>query len=118
VRIEGAAQVTGLSTRNIRAYQSLGLVPPPQLEGRVGHYGAEHLARLQAIRRLQDQGFSLAGIRALFDAYERGTSLTELLGLPPPSLGEGSAGALPSGRLQLALVPGPLAPSVLEAPRN
>lgn len=118
LRIEGAAQVTGLSTRNIRAYQSLGLVPPPQLDGRVGRYGAEHLARLRTIRRLQDQGFSLAGIRALFEAHDRGLSLTALLGLPPPSLGEGSPGSVPSGRLQLALVPGPLAPSLLDAPRN
>lgn len=118
VRIEGAARATGLSTRNIRAYQSLGLVPPPQLEGRVGRYGAEHLARLRAIRRLQGQGFSLAGIRALFEAHERGQSLAALLGLSPAALGEDPPAAVPPRRLRLALVPGPLAPSLVAAPRN
>src|ERR1700736_6388365 len=94
LRIEGAAEATGLSTRNIRAYQSLGLLAPPELEGRAGRYGAEPLARLRAIRRLQGLGFSLAGIRALFEAHERGQSLATLLGLPPAAPGgDPAAGA-------------------------
>ena len=94
----------GLSTRNVRAYQSLGLVPRPELEGRVGRYGPAHLERLRAVRRLQEQGFSLAGIRVLLDAYGRGQSLADVLGLRAEVLGE----PVVSGPLRLALVPGPL----------
>src|SRR5260370_39645871 len=85
LRIEAAAQLTGLTTRNIRAYQSLGLLPHPQLDGRVGRYDAAHVARLRAIGRLQAQGFSLAGIKVLFDAHDRGASLESLLGVARPS---------------------------------
>src|SRR5215471_1746249 len=91
LRIEDAARATGLSTRNVRAYQSLGLLAPPQLEGRVGRYGPEHLARLQAVRRLQAQGFSLAGIRALFEAHARGVTLAALVGAEPTALEDAPA---------------------------
>ena len=32
------ARRTRLTVRNIRAYQSRGLVPPPELRGRTGYY--------------------------------------------------------------------------------
>src|SRR5215471_11828039 len=110
LRIEDAARVAGLSTRNVRAYQSLGLLPPPSLDGRVGRYGPEHLARLNAVRRLQAQGFSLAGIRVLFDAQARGVTLAGLVGAEPTGLEEAPAPGAPRA-LRLALVPGPLAPA-------
>ncbi len=109
LRIEEAARVSGLSTRNVRAYQSLGLLPPPELDGRVGRYGPEHVSRLRAVRRLQAQGFSLAGVRALFDAHERGLSLGALLGVEASVLEDAAAPPTPRS-LRLALVPGPLAP--------
>ena len=110
VRIEAAAEATGLTTRNIRAYQSLGLVPAPVLEGRVGRYGPSHLERLRAVVRLGAQGFSLASIKALFDAFDRGETLATILGLgrPAPGVGEGRARGS-SHSLRLALVPEPLA---------
>ncbi len=117
VRIEEAARVSGLSTRNVRAYQSLGLLPPPDLDGRVGRYGPEHLARLRAVRRLQARGFSLAGIRTLFDAHERGLSLATLLGVEASALEEPAAEPTPRS-LRLALVPGPLAPGWSQASAN
>ena len=117
LRIEDAARAAGLSTRNVRAYQSLGLLAPPRLEGRVGRYGPEHLARLEAVRRLQAQGFSLAGIRALFDAHTRGRTLAALVGAAPTALEEAAAAGAPRA-LRLALVPGPLAPSGSGASRN
>jgi DNA-binding transcriptional MerR regulator len=92
VRIEAAAEATGLTTRNIRAYQSLGLLPAPALDGRVGRYGPSHLARLRAAVRLGAQGFSLAAIKALFDAFDRGESLAAIL---PP---RGSAKPGPAAR--------------------
>jgi len=60
--IDQLAQATGLTVRNVRNYQSRGLIPPPQVQGRVGYYGTEHLARLQLIRELQLQGFNLTAI--------------------------------------------------------
>jgi DNA-binding transcriptional MerR regulator len=118
LRIEDAARAAGLSTRNLRAYQSFGLVPPPHLEGRVGRYGPEHLARLRSVRRLQAQGFSLAGIRALFAAHARGLSLAALVGAEPSALEDAPAPEAPRS-LRLALVPGPLTPSVArEASQN
>jgi DNA-binding transcriptional MerR regulator len=63
--IDELAQRTGLTVRNIRAYQSRGLVPPPRLRGRTGYYGQEHLARIELIRELQAEGFNLEAIRRL-----------------------------------------------------
>jgi DNA-binding transcriptional MerR regulator len=111
VRIETAAQLTGLSTRNIRAYQSLGLLPRPRLTGRIGRYEPSHLGRLRTIGRLQAQGFSLAGIKVLFDAHDRGVSLDGVLGMTPGVRDDTfwtAAGPAPRA-LRLALVPAPLA---------
>src|SRR5256885_16856820 len=47
--IEELARRIGLSTRNVRAYRTAGLLPPPTLEGRTGRYGDEHLRRLGGI---------------------------------------------------------------------
>ena len=60
--IDQLAQATGLTVRNVRNYQSRGLIPPPEVQGRIGYYGAEHLARLQLIREMQAQGFNLTAI--------------------------------------------------------
>jgi hypothetical protein len=62
-------------------YQSKGLLPPPERHGRIGYYGQGHLARLRLIAQLQEQGFSLASIRQLTDAWESGRSLDDILGL-------------------------------------
>jgi len=63
--IEQLAARTGMTVRNIRAHVTRGLLPPPRLRGRTGYYGAEHVARLQLIAGLQQQGFNLASIRKL-----------------------------------------------------
>ena len=63
--IEELATQVGMTVRNIRAYNSAGLLPPPTLRGRLGLYGEEHLAQLQAIRMLRNQGLSLERIKAL-----------------------------------------------------
>src|SRR5918997_302511 len=65
--IDELAQRTRLTVRNIRAYQSRGLVPPPTLRGRTGYYGDEHVARIELIRELQSEGFNLEGIRRLIE---------------------------------------------------
>ena len=58
---------TGLTTRNIRAYQSRGLLPPPEVRGRTGYYGDEHVKRLELIREMQADGFNLTAIKRLID---------------------------------------------------
>jgi len=63
--IDRLAQRTGMSTRNIRAHQSRGLLAPPTLRGRTGYYNDEHVARVELIQRLQADGFSLALIKRL-----------------------------------------------------
>jgi DNA-binding transcriptional MerR regulator len=63
--IEQLAARAGMTGRNIRAHVTRGLLPPPRLRGRTGFYGAEHVARLQLIAGLQQQGFNLASIRKL-----------------------------------------------------
>jgi DNA-binding transcriptional MerR regulator len=66
--IDELARETGLTARNIRAYQSRGLLPPPEIRGRTGYYGPEHEARISSIRELQTAGFNLESIRKLLDA--------------------------------------------------
>lgn len=54
-----------MTVRNIRAYRSRGLLPPPRRVGRRGFYGSDHIRRLEQIHRLQNSGFNLAAIGAL-----------------------------------------------------
>jgi len=63
--IEQLAARTGLTVRNIRSHVTRGLLPAPYLKGRTGYYGPEHIARLQLVTGLQQQGFNLAAIRSL-----------------------------------------------------
>src|SRR5215213_2860473 len=65
--IDELARRTRLTVRNIRAYQSRGLVSPPELRGRTGYYGDDHVARIALIRELQTQGFNLEAIRRLIE---------------------------------------------------
>lgn len=65
--IDALAQSTGITVRNIRAYQARGLLPPPVVRARTGFYGPEHRARLELIKDLQGQGLKLEAIRRLFE---------------------------------------------------
>ena len=56
-----------MTVRNIRAHQSRGLLPAPQVRGRTGYYGPDHVARLELIQELQADGFNLDLIRRLLD---------------------------------------------------
>ncbi|MFN2533960.1 MAG: MerR family transcriptional regulator [Pseudonocardiaceae bacterium] len=78
--VDELARQARTTTRNIRNYQTLGVLPPPSVVGRVGYYNEGHLGRLRLITRLQEQGFTLAGIRELVQAWEQGRSLGDLLG--------------------------------------
>jgi DNA-binding transcriptional MerR regulator len=113
--IEELAAQAGTATTTVRMYQSRGLLPPPERRGRIGYYGEGHLARLRLIAQLQDQGFSLASIKQLTDAWESGRGLEDILGLetqvaaiwaaePPARLTLGEFKDLFAGQITLGVI--------------
>jgi DNA-binding transcriptional MerR regulator len=66
--IDELARRSGMTGRNIRQWQTDGLLPPPHRRGRVGVYGEDHLARINRIKELRVQGFPLDLIRRVLDA--------------------------------------------------
>ena len=84
--VDQMAQRADVPVRTIREYQTMGLVPPPRKVGRIGLYGRSHLRRLELIARLQDRGYSLAGIGDLLAAWRGGDALTDILGLEADEL--------------------------------
>jgi DNA-binding transcriptional MerR regulator len=52
-------------------------VAPPEVRGRTGFYGADHLARIELIRELQADGFNLGAIKRLLEGA--GDSTREVL---------------------------------------
>lgn len=65
--IDELARETGMTARNIRAHQSRGLLPPPEVRARTGYYDAEHVARIKLIQEMQAQGFNLKAIERLLE---------------------------------------------------
>lgn len=76
--IDALAGATGMTVRNIRAHQSRGLLPPPEVRARTGYYGPDHVARLQLIQELQGNGYNLAAIAHLLESSDG--SAEEVLG--------------------------------------
>jgi DNA-binding transcriptional MerR regulator len=72
--IDELARVTGVTVRNIRAHQSRGLLPPPEVRGRTGFYGPEHVARLRLVVEMQADGFNLSAIKRIFDGMPPGSA--------------------------------------------
>jgi DNA-binding transcriptional MerR regulator len=71
--IDELARRTGMTARNIRAHQTRGLLPAPQLDGRTGFYDDEHISRLELIKDMQAAGFNLGAIKRLLDVAPVGT---------------------------------------------
>lgn len=65
--IDELARSSGVTVRNIRAYQARGLLPSPQVKARTGYYGPGHQARLELIGELQSEGVKLDTIKKLLD---------------------------------------------------
>jgi DNA-binding transcriptional MerR regulator len=63
--IDELARETGLTVRNVRSHHARGLLPPPEVRGRTGYYGPEHVRRLRLIQELQQEGLKLDGIKRL-----------------------------------------------------
>lgn len=70
--VEELSARTGVSVRNIRAYQTAGLMPPPRLQGRLGLYDPEHQGKLELIRDLRQQGFRLDAIKGMLEKTPEG----------------------------------------------
>jgi DNA-binding transcriptional MerR regulator len=68
------ARRTGMTVRNIRAHQTRGLLPPPEVHGRTGYYTEEHVARIELTREMQGEGLNLEAIRRVFDSTEGSSS--------------------------------------------
>ena len=75
--IDELARRTGMTVRNIRAHQSRGLLPAPEVRGRTGFYGEEHVARVELIKEMQADGFNLEAIKRLLESS--GGSTDEVL---------------------------------------
>ena len=81
-KLEDLAREAGVSPRTVRYYVQRGLLAPPVFRGKDTMYGALHLLRLRAIRRLQERFLPLDaiqvelerssddGLRALIDGPE------------------------------------------------
>ncbi len=62
------ARRTGMTVRNIRAHQTRGLLPPPEVQGRTGYYNEEHVARIELTREMQAEGLNLEAIRRVLES--------------------------------------------------
>ena len=82
--VDELATAAGMTRRNVRSYQSRGLLPRGRRAGRQACYGLEHVARLRLIRSLRESGLSLKVIR---DLLEQGTAEEELARLSRERLG-------------------------------
>jgi DNA-binding transcriptional MerR regulator len=82
--IDELAREAGMTVRNVRAHHARGLLPPPEVRGRTGYYGPEHVERLRLIQELQSEGLKLEGIKRLLgDSGERLLALKRAAGEPP-----------------------------------
>ena len=79
-RIDELARLAETTVRNVRVYQDRGLLAPPRRQGRVGIYSEAHLARLRLIGQLLRRGYTFANIGEMFQVWERGGDLSEILG--------------------------------------
>jgi DNA-binding transcriptional MerR regulator len=59
MKLDELAKAANIAPRTVRYYVQRGLLPAPAFRGKDSAYGAEHLTRLRAIRRLQEQQLPL-----------------------------------------------------------
>ena len=68
MKIGELARKTGKTVRALHLYEEMGLLDPDRSEGGFRLYGADELARVYWIGKLQDMGFKLQQIQGLLDA--------------------------------------------------
>ncbi|HKA88904.1 MAG TPA: helix-turn-helix domain-containing protein [Haliangiales bacterium] len=101
-KLEELARAADVSPRTVRYYVQRGLLPAPQFRGRDTAYTAEHLSRLKAIKKLQDQYLPLDAIQV------------ELERRKPEEILDGAA----APRMKVLPPPAPLPPSRVEPSRS
>ena len=57
-----------MTVRNLREWRTLGLLPRAEMRGRVGYYDPAVVDRIERIKQLHAQGFTLELIRRMLDA--------------------------------------------------
>jgi DNA-binding transcriptional MerR regulator len=73
MRIGEVAEQIGVTTKTIRYYESLGLLPPPERTASgYRSYGADALDRVMFIRDAQATGLSLTEIHSILDLKDQG----------------------------------------------
>jgi DNA-binding transcriptional MerR regulator len=65
--IDELARRVDMTARNIREWQTNGLLPPPERRGRVGIYTDDHMSRIERVKLLRAEGFPLDVIRRTLD---------------------------------------------------
>lgn len=95
--IDELADLVGMTVRNVRAHQARGLLPPPEMQGRVGYYGDGHVMQLVLVKLLQTRGMNLRGIQTLLG---RGTGYAALVRELSREVREDAPTAPPPMRLQ------------------
>ncbi|WP_327146971.1 MerR family transcriptional regulator [Nocardia sp. NBC_01327] len=91
--IDELARVADTTVRSVRVYHERGVLPPPEVRGRTGYYGAEHINRVRTISRLLNRGIKLNGIKELLAALDRGDDLSDVLGVVDVDQQESGANA-------------------------
>lgn len=112
---------TGVTARTVRYYIQQGLLPSPGQSGPGAKYSQVHLARLLAIRSLQQLHLPLAEIRKRLESTGN-TALESALAEQPRSSSvadyvRGALGAQPAQKASLPSAKGPRAASTAAPPR-
>jgi DNA-binding transcriptional MerR regulator len=94
-RLDDLARISGVSSRNIRAYRERGLLDPPRREGRSAFYDDYHLSQLKTINELLRKGFNSAHIAEFFARMREGHDLAAILGVQQAILGRRPAEGVP-----------------------
>jgi DNA-binding transcriptional MerR regulator len=94
-RLDDLARISGVSSRNIRAYRERGLLDPPRREGRSAFYDDYHLSQLKTINELLRKGFNSAHIAEFFARMREGHDLAAILGVQQAILGRRPDEGLP-----------------------
>jgi DNA-binding transcriptional MerR regulator len=95
--LDELADRVGISVRNIRFYTTKRLVPPPLRRGRSGYYTADHVARLELVRELQEHGFTLSAIKGYVDRIPEDATPSDIalhLSLLAPMAGDSEVDVL------------------------
>jgi DNA-binding transcriptional MerR regulator len=95
-RLDDLARISGVSSRNIRAYRERGLLDAPRRQGRSAFYDDEHLAQLRTINQLLRKGYNSAHIAEFFARMRQGHDLSAILGVAHSIRATGGADARPA----------------------